>query len=139
MTSPPNPPHTHDPAHLIQQLRDRWLARFFALILAGLVPLLGYAWLGLKPQLEASITEQTTQRLNALETRTGEQLAELTAALDRLQAKIDLEPELRSLIGLRCMGTRNVNVTIDRLKRDYRRRTGEDYIEPDCARLVPPI
>jgi len=107
----------------------------------------GAAWVVAKPIIQEAITENVRNSIRDLETSTAERAVQLETAfnennaalamrLSRLEAKLDIEPELRSLIALRCMGQFGVNSTITRLKRDYRFRTGDDYQEPDCERLV---
>jgi hypothetical protein len=94
------------------------------------------AWFLVKEPIQRAITEEVSGRVSSLEAGVNEMNAALALRIARMEAKIDLEPELRSLITLRCMGQSGVNVTIDRLKREYRTRSGVDYQEPDCERLT---
>lgn len=56
--------------------------------------------------------------------------------LDRIRAFTEIVPQLKDLLTLRCMGTPNLNATIDSLERQYFDLTKEPYREPPCERLV---
>lgn len=56
--------------------------------------------------------------------------------LDRIRAFTEIVPQLKDLLTLRCMGTPNLNATIDSLERQYFDLTKEVYREPSCDRLV---
>jgi hypothetical protein len=108
----------------------------------------GGAWFLVKDPLQQAITEgvskritevetETNTKIDALQTAFNERNAALELRISRMEAKTDLEPELRSLITLRCMGQNRLEFTINRLKREYLNRTGRDYEEPNCSRLTP--
>lgn len=80
--------------------------------------------------------EYVTQQVSASEQRTDAKVAEIGKSVDRVQAFTEVVPELRNLLGLKCMGAVGLDPTIDRLKVEYRRLTQENYVEPPCERLV---
>ena len=80
--------------------------------------------------------EAVDNRLTEHEAVAELELTSVADELKRIRAYTEVVPELRDLLKLRCMGTQNLDTTIDRLKREFRELTGEDYIEPSCERLL---
>ena len=63
-------------------------------------------------------------------------LDSLADELRRVRAYTEVVPELRNLLALRCMGTPNLDTTIDRLEREFLNLTGSRYQEPPCEQLL---
>lgn len=66
----------------------------------------------------------------------NKRIAAVENGMARIQAFTEIVPQLKDLLTLRCMGTPNLNATIDSLERQYQELTKEAYREPPCDRLV---
>lgn len=57
---------------------------------------------------------------------------EISGGLNEIKALLKVVPQLKALIRNRCNGVRELQDTIDALKREYRTLTGTEYQEPAC-------
>lgn len=83
-------------------------------------------------EAEARIDGRLTQHASEADRR----FDHMEDGQNRIRAFVEIVPELKDLLTLRCMGTPNLDVTIDRLKDEYEGLTGENYREPTCDRLL---
>jgi hypothetical protein len=98
--------------------------------------------LATKQDVSAAALAERNYAASELESHTAqatENFDGIKDELKRVRAFTEIVPELRDLLKLKCMGTPNLDITIDRLKREYRELTKETFIEPPCARLLASV
>lgn len=88
-------------------------------------------------ELASVATEDyVTQQISAHEARENIRFKVADSKVDRIQAFTEIVPQLKDLLTLRCMGTRNLDATIEKLEEEFKTLAGEPYREPPCERLV---